>query len=131
MSDEKEIKDNTGNFKKRDEEVKPEVKNEKLQIEEITLKDIIADIDWSKEGDKPTTVLPTTKVIIVAFDPATRGVIVKHVKNSAGLTSALSILRECTDQLQNQESIDIILANVQNIVKNECAKLYASLANKR
>ena len=125
-----EVKDNTQLFgKNKEEEKKEEVVPpvEEKKIEELLLQDVISKIDWDKYKENPHKILPSAQVIIIAFDPVTRGTLIHHVKNSYNITTGLNICREVVNQLQLEELLNVTLSNMQHIVNTECAKLYAKL----
>ena len=104
---------------------------EKNAIKATPLKEVIDKIDWTLDKE-PLMILPSTQVLIVAYDPFTRNLSVKHVKSVNGLTDCINILRDSVYQLEQMELVRKTIMNVAGIIQNECAKLFANLTgNKR
>lgn len=114
------------------EQVEKEKEDARLQQEmedamkPIELKSVIDSIDWTKDK-QPVMILKDTRVIIIAYNDITRDMTVKHVKNVAGLTNVLNVLRDATYQLEQMELGRKMLGNINQIVEDHCAKLFANL----
>ena len=96
--------------------------NEK-KIELIDLEKYLKELKFEKKQE----MTPTSQVLIIVYDPLTRGAFFKHGLNVRTFTDCMNILREGVYQLERTENLRAMVNMMTAIVSDECAKLFAAL----